>query len=311
VLELLAADLSALEPGRRGDLLCEWVGFDADGDGLREGHWPRLRLVRLATPGELAHLAPEDREPTEPPPQGLVEVIWAVLPETGGFHRSTSGSARDARALGFLWRGERIYGPEREGEVSFFSERYLSDAGAPPLGSLEEVAGGVLWLGIAFAAPTTLVGEGWTIGGELGDAAASWDAWARGRPDADAHSWNEPLLHAPEPRGRPVLPRRVRLELELEERGDLLWRTRLSEALSAEGAALRVEDGERLPPVGGHVRIDDEWIEVRGVTGATVTVARGARGTAPRAHEAGVLVHYGRTTVREVPIGVFREDWDL
>ena len=56
VSELLAADLVALEPGPRGDLLAEWVFFDHDLNGTAETKWPRVRMVRHASPAELARL---------------------------------------------------------------------------------------------------------------------------------------------------------------------------------------------------------------------------------------------------------------
>ena len=313
VLELLAADVAALEAGQRGDLLAEWVPFDTDGDSLRDSPWPRLRLVRQATPAELARLGAGDgteagaSDARAPAAQGLLEVVWAVMPAHAASERDP-----DRRAQGFLWRGERLYGsPERPGDVSFFSEGYAPPTGALPLGSLHEVTGGVLWLGLLFAGQTSLIHDEWRLGLELGDVGAAWDAWARERPDPDGHPWNALQAQLTEPRGRPSLPRRVRLELELEGADDLKWRTRLDVALDAEGSALRVIDPERLPPSGGHVLVGGEWMEVLSISERSVSVRRAARGTAARAHAAGALVHYGRSAVRDVPVATFREDWNL
>jgi len=326
VLELLASDLAGPEAGRRGDFLCEWVSFDTDGDGIKESIWPRLRLVRSASPAELQRLlgaspgpasaaAPGD-EPVRP--EGLLEVIWTVLPARAGSAGAgptgtTESTAvdRDALAEGFLWRGERIFGPDRGPDVSFFSDRYLARSGAPRPGSVHEVSGGILWLGLRLATQTSLIHERWNLGAEPGDVAASWDAWSRGRPDPAAHYWNEPSPDVPPARGRPALPRRVRLELELEHAGDLKRRTRLAAALETKGSSLRVLDGRRLPEPGAHVLVDSEWMELLSVSGEVVSVRRGARGTNPAAHAAGALVHHGRSAVREVPIGTFREDWNL
>jgi len=52
-------------------------------------------------------------------------------------------------------------------------------------------------------------------------------------------------------------------------------------------------------------------MKVSSISGRWVSVRRGARGTAPAAHDNGALVHFGRTMVREVPIATHREDWDL
>ena len=56
VLELLAEDFWALEPGARGDVLCEWVLSDVDVDGVKETPWPRMRMVRNASPAELQRM---------------------------------------------------------------------------------------------------------------------------------------------------------------------------------------------------------------------------------------------------------------
>jgi hypothetical protein len=322
VLELLAADLSAPEPGQRGDLLAEWVRYDLDGDGVRESKWPRIRLVRQASEGELQRLigrgaeeaaeraadeqlAP-DLQSDAPRAQGLVEVIWTVLP--------VAGAPEDARAQGFLWRGERVFGPDRGADVSLFSDRYLSSTGRPRPGTTSEVTGGVLWLGMRFASQTSVLSGGWELGPELREVSAAWDAWDRGRADRE-HFWNEPAGGAPSPRGRPVLPRRVWLELELEHPRDLKRRTRLAEPLELEQATLRVVDGRRLPEPGRHVLVGGEWMELLGVSDEVASVRRGSRGTTPTTHAQGALVHHGGTgaglVVREVPVSTFREDWDL
>jgi len=303
VLELLVADLTALDPGPRGDVLCEWILTDTDGDGVGETKWPRLRLVRHASPAELQRLLVG--RPADVLTQGLIEVIWTMTPAHPG------ATDPDLRAEGFLWRGERIWGPPQDGDVSFFDDAYLSEAGQPRPGTVNEVSGGILWLGLQLATQTSLVQDGWTIGGELPDAAASWDAWARGRPDPERHYWNEPAAGMPPPRGRPVLPRRVRIELELERERDLKRRTRLTRPIEATDARLDVVDGERIPSSGSFVLVGSEWMEVTAVVGDSVTVVRGARGTQPALHEVGDLVHWGAPAVREVRVPLCQEDWNL
>ena len=318
VLELLAEDLAVLEAGRRGDFVGEWVLFDTDGDGLTETKWPRLRMVRNASPAELQRLqGPPDPDAIRDPadevrPEGLIEVIWAVLP-TGGALANVGSTEREFSAEGYLWRGERIYGPDRGADVSFFADGFIGSTGLPRAGTLNEVTGSVLWLGVRYATQTSLIRPedgGWRLDGGLAGVTAAWDAWGRGRPDAERHYWNECDLGAPSP-GRARLPRRVRLELELEHAADLKRRTRLAEALDSKSSGVSLVDGERLPDPGGFVLIGGEWMELVSVSGELATVRRGARGTAPAQHEAGALVHYGRTSVREVPVGTFREDWDL
>jgi len=59
------------------------------------------------------------------------------------------------------------------------------------------------------------------------------------------------------------------------------------------------------------VLIHGEWMLVTDVAGRRVTVRRAQRGTDPRPHAAGSMVHYGLRMVREVPVELYREDWNL
>lgn len=308
IVELLASDLAALDAGERGDLLAEWVAFDTDADGLLDARWPRLRLVRHASAGELARLQAANPEPERG--EGLIEVCWALLPARP--HGGPNEKRRDELAEGFLWRGERVYGSADETNPSFFAPRFISGAGRPRPGSVEEVSGGVLWLGMQFATQSSWLRDGWRTGPGAAEVAASWDAWSLQRADLDHHFWNEASTALPVAHGRPVLPRRVRLELELERPSDLKRRTRLAQFVDVHEGSLPVLDRERLPAgPDGHILVDAEWMEVHSVLGNTVQVRRGARGTEARPHEAGALVHFGTTLEREVPIALHREDWDL
>ncbi len=308
VTELIAADLSALDPGPRGDLLCEWVLYDTDGNGVAESKWPRLRFVRHASPREIA-LGQAQREVKERG-EGLIEVFWAVLPA------HSQAADPDLRAEGFLWRGERLY-KSAEG-LSFFDPRFLSVSGKPTAGAAEEVTGGVLWLGFEFATQTSVLTQtpvspgGWRLGTGMEDCSASWDAWKRGRPNADAHFWNEFGEGLVRVAGRPLLPRRVKIVLELEREKDLLRRTRLVRACELEDTTLAIDDEMRVPGEGGaFVRVGAEWMEVVSRHPRALAVKRGARGTTPSLHAPGELVHYGARLVREVPIRLSQEDWDL
>lgn len=309
--ELLASDLAQLDGGGRGDLVCEWIPFDADADGASDSFWPRLRLVRHASEAEIARLQTRSAEKSRG--QGLVEVAWVVVPAYKGSKEA------DRRSEGLLLRGERIASPrDASGEpvdtggTSYFDPRFFSRSGEPTPGALAEVSGGLLWLGLEFATQTTSLVDGWKLGKDLEHALPSWDAWTRNRPDAAIHEWNVPAGGLPRAKGRALLPRRVRVELEIERPRDARRRTRIAEFLPLGATTMVVEDASRLP-VGesGLVKIDGEWLRFSAPAGRTVSVQRGMRGTRPANHERGALLHFGDVYVREVPIGLSQEDWNL
>lgn len=298
VMDLLAGDLRALEPGELGDVVVDWVRFDTNGDGVGDRGWPRLRMVRQASVAELAQHATGGETPLGP---ALVEVCWSVTPSAGD---------ADAKMEGVLWRGERLL--TDRASLSFFDPGFFGrDHRAPP-GALDEVTGGILWLQPLLATQTSIVYDGWKIGRDLDDAATSWDAWEHGRPDSTTIAWNEPGAGMPKAGARPLLPRRVRLELELERPIDRRSRTRTTSAMEANDLTFGVDDPERLP-LGGerYVLIDGEWMRITGVSGRRVTVQRGQRDSLARPHEAGRMVHWGLGMVREVPVDLYREDWNL
>jgi len=301
--ELLAADLAALENGPRGDVWCDWGFFDTDLDGTQETMWPRLRFVRYASRAELVRL--QAREEVKREGEGLLEVCWAVVPAYRGKEQP------DLRAEGLILRGERIV-DRRVTELSFLDEGFFGASGQPAPGRLNEVSGNLLWMGMQFATQTSLLSEGWELGGGLANVAASWDAWNLRRPDAERHAWNEPGAGMPEARERALLPRRVKIELEFERPRDRLRRTRLAATVTAADGALPVEDGRRLPQTpGAFVKIDAEWMRITSVSATSVGVARGQRGTRAASHAAGAMLHHGEPYVREIPIPTYQDDWNL
>jgi hypothetical protein len=297
--ELLDRDLAALEGGPRGDLLADWTMLDGDGDGRNGAPYPRIRMVRRVTAAELQRLQAGSDDPARG--EGLLEVTWALVPI------AVQTPRREVHRV--LWRGARLVGDEET--LSHFDDRFFDELGRAVPGALDEVASGVLWFGIAFATQTTRFDGGWTTGPELRDAARSWDAWALERPDGDEHAFNDPGAGMPEPDGLALLPRRVRVELELERPADRKKRTTLRSQLDEQSVLLSVDDGERLPEDVRYVLVDEEWMLVRSVVGNEVTVQRGARGTIALPHEPGAIVHHGHTIVREVPVPAYREDWNL
>lgn len=306
-LELLAADLHALEGGRRGDLLADWRLFDLDRDGIDGAPAQRLRLVRHMGAAGLQRLAQASPGTSfETFERGLVEVGWALLPGTS--------DDPDARPLGTLVRGERLVGDDDT--LSFFDPGFFGPSGKPVPGSLYEITGGVLWFELWFATQTTLLHDaagnrGWELGDELEHCASSWDAWKRARPNAEVTFLNQPAAGMPTAKDVPLLPRRVRIQLELERPRDLRFRTRIATAVGVEDATILVKDARRIPAENAMLLVDDEWLRVLSVNGDRLTVERGRRGTRPAAHAAETLVHHGWRVVREIPIDMTREDWDL
>jgi len=310
-LDLLADDLEALEGGPRGDLLAEWTRFDADRDGINDMVWPRLRLVRRASPADLARLQPASSPPStgaapaaaapDPRALGLVEVVWALVP--------SGADDPDQRSVGVLVRGQR--GLADGDTLSFFDPGFVGANGKPVGGSTSEVTGGVLWLDVWLAAETTVLHGGWTLGDGLADASTAWDAWNQDRPSLEASARNRLPTGMTEPDERPVLPRRVRVELEIERPAELRHRTRLVQPIGPEETTLEVRDARRLPPEHTMLLLDEEWMELLGSSGTSLTVRRGRRGSRATAHEAGTLLHHGWSAAREVPIPQHREDWDL
>ncbi|MCP3916718.1 MAG: hypothetical protein GY711_14275 [bacterium] len=319
--ELLARDLRAVHGGQQGDFLVDWHPFDADGDQRADRVWPRVRMVRQASAGDIARIReaerqfnktsaddeqpepdPEDGLTPEPPdPSGLMEVVWAVLP---------AGKDPDVKGEGVLWRGERLLDPT--GTTTYFSPGFFDANGTPELALVSEVTGGVLWFGVQLAAQTSVVHDGWKLGSELASTTACWDAWNRGRPDLDVFEWNETHVGMPAAAGAPLLPRRVRIELEFERPRDRQRRTRILDTVERDAMFLTVENGDRIPKREGlFLLVDAEWLEVINVRGDTVNVKRGARATQPVAHDAGAMVHFGEPIVIEVPIPLYVDDWNL
>jgi len=312
VADLFAHDLRGLENGAQGDLVLEWVRFDTDGDGVAESYWPRLRLVRQGSSAEVARLSEELERASGAPrtaegqprvlraAPGLIESIWLVAP--------ASLSDADARAEGILWRGERLVADATS--KSFFAPDFLGSSGRPPAGATEELTGGILWMQVFLAAQTSVVHERWHAGLEPGDAAASWDAWAKDRPDPSFLSWNQKHPGVRPAHGRPALPRRVRLELEIERESDRTRRTRLVAVADQADGRLALDDGSRMPEPGAYVRIGAEWMLVSSLDGDSAAVVRGQRGTTPRTHARGTLVHWGAPLTRELSVTTCREDWN-
>jgi len=298
VAGLLTPDLRAIHNGQQGDFLAEWEVFDTDGNELRDRPWPRMRLIRQGSAREIARLRSGTNE--DLPDTGLIEVAWAVLPVGKG-----------AQTEGLLWRGERLY-TDSDDKESFFAPGFFNTSGKPTIGTMHEVTAGILWMGMEFATQTSVIHDGWNAGEELRDTARSWDAWNKRRPDPEFTYWNEPGAGMPEVRDQPLLPRRVRIELEFERAKDVKMRTTLSAAVDPTAGSLRVTDGGRMPRRKGlFILLGSEWMEVTAVNGDNVSVRRGARGTERQVHGSGDIVHHGQTVITEIPVDLYSDDWNL
>ena len=116
----------------------------------------------------------------------------------------------------------------------------------------------------------------------------------------------------PEVADAALLPRRVRIELEFERPVDRARRTKTLDAIDATQTSFMVESGRRLPGGEGvFVLVDAEWMRLVGVEGDRAKVVRGQRGTAPRPHGPGALVHHGARVLAEIPIDMYDDAWDL
>jgi len=204
VMDMLANDVDALEGGRRGDVLADWQLFDLDKDGVSGAPQQRVRWVRHLGAAGMQRLS-QGGPALETFERGLVEVAWALLPSTS--------SNPDERAIGTLVRGERRVG--EADTLSFFDPGFFGASGKPVPGSLYEVTSGVLWFNLWFATQTSVVHEGWELGPELQHCSASWDAWNRARPSTENCAFNTAPTGMPSAKDVPLLPLRVRIELEL------------------------------------------------------------------------------------------------
>ena len=201
----------------------------------------------------------------------------ASRPRPGGSATSAAAGAFDAadpQALTpVLVRIERPWSPEGTirkpsgGGTSFARARRaradsgsLLDVAGRPYGTIDaflaseaevevvEQSGACLWLSIWFADQTSVLKDGWSLGGAPRDCRASWDARELGRPDAEACGFNDAASDAGprDPLAAPRLPRRARIELEVERAADLVLRPRLARALEPGEERLQVDDGRRL-----------------------------------------------------------------
>lgn len=288
--DVLGDALRGVEPGARGDLLVDWAAHDVDGDGITGLPLQRVRLVRRATRAEEALLGEG----------ALVEAAFALLPP-----------GKDGRADGPGRLVGALRAADGDAAASLLDPAAFDARGELPAALARELSRSVLWMELLCASQATVLDDGWHTGEGTSDAATAWDAWTAGRADEDLTPLNRPSAGAPPADGVPVLPRRVRLSLELERERDLARRTRLAAPVGPLAKELVLVDPRFAPPAGVHARVGEEWVRVTASRAGRLAVERGARGTRALDHAAGELVHFGAASVREQRIDVLREDWNL
>ncbi len=237
----------------------------------------------------------------------LVEILYAVVPE---------GREGDRRYTGVLYRGERVHTPDSPPVL--LSDSAFDRTGMPDLSMAREVARGVLWMRPLLATQTSRLtpGEdgksGWSTERNPAGAATSWDAWRLGRPDPDLSVWNEPAAGMPRAGVRPLLPRRIRIELEVQRPGDFDRAPRLVDSVEESADFLTVTNGSALrPAVGGHVLVAGEWMELKRVVGDRAVVRRATRGTARRRLPMESRVLFGQPIDMDLPIALHEDNWRL
>jgi prepilin-type N-terminal cleavage/methylation domain-containing protein len=201
--ELLADDFSALQNGARGRLLAEWcrsTRISTDCPILPAAHPPR------ASGESRRGAAPRSRRQDDTRArqgEALLEVCWALLAARAAARSSPTCARRDCSTLGTLAR--------RRDALALRSD--VLRAGQQAARRAQRRQRRDPLLGMEFATQTTLL-DGrergrWRIGADLEDAATSWDAWSKGRPDAVRHFWNQATKGMPAPGKRAALPRRA------------------------------------------------------------------------------------------------------
>lgn len=352
VLGGIAADLRQLHASSEGDLVVDWVPFDLERDGVLERAFPRIRLVREVSGAErdaierraIADAAREARaaaiargEQDADQPERLTEeellaargmtstelsagalgaerdveggtlaeVLYAVVP---------SGGEGAERTTGVLLRSERLHTPGEP--LRFMTDEAFDRVGFPAAWTRpQEIAGGVLWFEPLLATQTSDISGagGWGSASSGAKAAAtSWDAWRRGRPDVDVSAWNEPVAGMARAGDRPLIPRAVRLHIEVERAADRRRAPVLGASVDPVATTIAVSSTARLQgAVGRHVLVGPEWMHVRQVRADALVVTRGRRGTSARAHAPGTKVLLGESATLVVPLMLHDDDWGL
>lgn len=326
-----AADTETGLPDVR--MYSDHVGCDLDGDEKDDARIQRLFFTRLI-PREATNpltrgagtvvgaeaVLDQDGDAAEADEAklratgGLMEVFWAAVPDD-----------KDDPALTTLYRGFRS---PIGGEQSLFPTGSANDPSQLPetrgpvtreqiTAVARPVLTGVLHFGVQFWSRKT---KTWDTdetprnGGPL----FTWDSTRGIMQSMGRGSRYEGfyLARGSESAADPTddtYPRRMRVTLVVEQVGNTTDIGFLAADLSADAKYIDLQDAQFVPAADTSerfVKIGAEWIEFTGIEGNTLTgCVRGARGTATSAHEAGSIVHHGRTVVREYTVATFRDTY--
>jgi hypothetical protein len=325
LLDRLSAELrhAVSSDGGEGEprvkMLCDFVAYDADGDGTRDFRAQRLLFVRrlfeerssttlqragTASGSAVAFTGTIDSSRADyMATEGLTEVAFLPQPDPRAGY--------EGRAI--LWRALRspIGGKESLFQVALQDEQGLEGA------ALEPLAENVLWIGFAFVDESvhdvaTRSGDG----GEGGGALVLWDSTRALLPAGDGfngfrHARGKGSLADPDD---DVFPDAVRISVILAAPPGETPAATTTVDMPGGGGALRVEvqNGRYLAKLGATSRllkIGHEWVEAGPSDGVAVSITqRGLLGTAATPHPAGSKVLTGRRFERVVPLPAARSD---
>jgi len=351
VLGGIADDLRQVHASSEGDLVVEWVPFDLERDGVLERTFPRIRLVREVSGAErdaierravadaarrarAAAIARGEQDADQPERLSEEELLAAAGVTSTELSAGALGAERDVeggalaevlyavvptggegaeRTTGVLLRAERLHTPGEP--LRFMTDEAFDRIGFPAEWTQpREIAGGVLWFEPLLATQTSdISGAGsWSDASGVKAAATCWDAWRRGRPDVDVSAWNEPAPGMGRAGDRPLLPRAVRLHVEVERAADRRRAPTLLDGVDPAATTIGVSSTARLADAEGrHVLVGPEWMLVRRVRTDALVVTRGRRGTSARAHGSGTKVLLGEGATLVVPMMLHDDDWGL
>jgi hypothetical protein len=206
-----------------------------------------------------------------------------------------------------LFRAER----KRQGtgdRSSFFHSSFVESNGSVESELLQRVTGGVLWWSIEVGTESAHPGS--PVGVAPDQLRVAWDGLGQNRPDVQSAAQNETAVDRPLVPGRPLIPRRAHLVIELESERSRGRAPALIDGLDRELNTFEVTRGESMPRrAGTYLRVGSEWMRFVSRDGDRVVVERGQRGTLPSLHPAESKIRFGHRSEAWVSIPIARQEW--